>query len=154
MIRNIKVFVLAAVMVVVMPFLAMAATAQVEVTADVINACSFSTPSGTLNFGNLDPTSGLDVSASTTLTFTCTNGAGYLIFEDHGQHWDNWSKTVCGGNPQTCIEYGTTYSPNGGYSTGPQNPITLTINGSISYYDYEFATAGHYTDTITYTVTP
>src|SRR5262249_8397070 len=64
------------------PASAATSTGTLAVSATVLKSCLIS--SGTLAFGNYDPTSASPNNTSTTLTLTCTPGTSYDIGMDAG----------------------------------------------------------------------
>src|SRR6185369_2936048 len=81
-----KVTVLAAtVALIAMAGSAMAATANLSVSASITAACSVT--GGNLDFASLVPGAGTPVSASSTgVTVTCTNRDAYTVAVDNGTH--------------------------------------------------------------------
>ncbi len=139
---------------------AAADTAPVTVTARVVGTCRFNAGGATLAFGDLPFDAAGNalggVAASTTLQFWCTNGASYTITDDSGL-----SETAPGarrmqsttlGTPEY-IAYGMSYNPATGTGTGPGNPITLTINGTVGAV-YGANSPDSYADTVTLTINP
>lgn len=153
---------------VLMPRVIAGDTATVNVLANVVGTCKFLS-GATLNFGNLDPSVGTDVNASTSLQFWCTRGATYTIGDDNGQHWNGTNQRMRHGTVTTeFIPYSYCYSSAGpapspcttdttsdtGTGNGPQNPITLSISGTVTGPNYTNALAGSYSDTVTMNITP
>ncbi|GAB4431580.1 MAG: hypothetical protein OHK0040_01010 [bacterium] len=52
------------------------------------------------------------------------------------------------------IPYTFSSNPASGTGSGPTSPITLNVSASFAQTDYENASAGTYTDTVTITVNP
>lgn len=122
--------------------------------------CKFNTATSTLNFGNLDPLSSADVTASTTTAFRCVGSspiATFFISQDFGAH-----KTGPGGNrminttypvPPAYLPYSLTLNPSSG--TVPKNSTqTLTITGTVLASDFQSAYVGNYSDTVILTIAP
>jgi len=127
--------------------------AWLHVSADINDACRFEGPDPSLNFGWLDVFSNNDVTASTTVTFSCTNGAAYTITADNGSHAVGSQKRMVG-TKGNYMNYTMPFSPISGIATGPLAPQTFTIEGTIYSADYKMQVADHYTDIITFTITP
>ena len=120
--------------------------------------CRFTTPNATLDFGNLDPTSGAPVATSGSLTIRCggsANPATFLITDDDGLNSTGpgarrMQHTTLAGN---FIPYSLVYNPATG--TIPKNTNTpVTVDASILGTDYQTVSAGPYTDTVILTITP
>lgn len=124
---------------------AMAATANLQVTALVQSACQIT--AGTLDFGTLDPLNAVDVSVTngTAATVTCNTNEAYTITDDGGLHGGNLSD----GTNQ--IAYTLTYT---GTGTGNGSAQDVSITGDIVAGAYANKPSGTYTDTVQLTVTP
>ena len=128
-------------------------TVQVNVTANVMGTCKFNT-GGTMAFGALDPSIGVDVNAVVTQpTFWCTRGAGYSIADDNGLYESGTTFRVKHALLAEYIPYTFTYTATG-TGNGPTSPISMNIAGTILGADYAGASAGNYADTVTLTITP
>jgi spore coat protein U-like protein len=128
-------------------------TTTVAVSANVVGTCKFLTP-GTMAFGSLDPNSGADVNATASPTFWCTKGASYTIADDDGLHKSGTTHRMQHATTLTeFIPYTFTYA-SAGTGQGRTTPITLTINGTVAYADYQNSASGDYADTVTLTITP
>jgi spore coat protein U-like protein len=144
---------------------ALTAPGTLTVNATVLKVCLIS--NGTLSFGNYDPTASSALTASTTVTLTCTPGStynigmnagggsgatvalremtlgggsatlGYKLFQDSGDTI-NWGNTVL-----TDTEAGTTST----------SALANTINVYGQIPANEVAGAGSYSDSVTMTVT-
>lgn len=138
--------------IVSMAGVAVAATADLGVSATVSATCTMT--GGTLAFGSLDPTNAEAKSASSTgVTITCTNGTPYTLSGDDGANNGNTTvgtqKVLTNGTSN--IPYSVTI-PAGG--TGSGSATAVAITGNIAANTYTGATAGSYADTIKLTVTP
>ncbi len=128
---------------------AMAVTANLDVSAKITAACSVT--GGALDFGALDPlTAPLVTKDSTGVSVTCTNGAGYTIALDKGEHISGGTQANLS-NGTDNIPYSVS-SPASGTGSGAAQPITIT--GTIAAGSYSTASAGTYGDTMVITVTP
>jgi spore coat protein U-like protein len=128
-------------------------TTTVSVSANVVGTCKFVT-GGTMEFGELDPADGADVNAAVTQpTFWCTKGASYTIDDDQGLNklGDLYRMKHSGGDEY--IPYTFTYNTTG-TGAGPTISILMNITGQIAGSDYQNASAGDYSDTVTLTITP
>ena len=131
-------------------------TNTVTVSANVVGTCMFDSATSTLAFGALDPTSGSDVSTSTSTTFWCTKNAPYSITDDDGEHelvanQNRMENTTTAGE---FIPYSFSYNPTSGNGSGRTTPITLTISGTVTFTDYQNVAAGGYSDTVVLTIAP
>ncbi|MGQ9777988.1 MAG: Csu type fimbrial protein [Thermodesulfobacteriota bacterium] len=127
----------------------------VNVSATVVGTCKFLSATSNLEFGSLDPSSGSDGTASTTVQFWCTKNASYTITDDDGLYAKEKDKNrMKHTTDDEYIPYSFSYNPASGQGQGRTNPITLTISGSVSYDNYKNAAAGNYSDTVTLTINP
>lgn len=131
-------------------------TNTVTVSANVVGTCRFVSPTSTLGFGGLDPSSGADANASATATFWCTRGAAYSITDDDGLYETgaNANRMRHTTTSTEFIPYSISYTPATGTGSGPQTPITLNISGTVTFANYQNAAAGDYSDTVVLTITP
>lgn len=128
---------------------------QVTVSANVVGTCKFLSPTSTLAFGDLDPSSGSDASASTTVQFWCTKNANYTITDDDGLYESGADQNRMKHETlDEYIPYSFSYTPTSGQGQGRTSPIDLSISGTVSFADYQDAAAGNYSDTVTLTITP
>lgn len=142
----------AAAAVMAMAGTAMAATANLEVTAEVVGVCTMT--GGTLDFGELNPTAPSNVTRNSSgVTVTCTYGTDYALSGDDGSHASGTQKRLNNGGTTAndFIAYSVTI-PTGGTGTGSAVPVTIA--GNIASGAYATARAGTYSDTIELTVTP
>jgi len=133
-------------------------TATVTVSAIVSPTCKFSAPAtATLSFPVLDPGNAVNVNASTTLSFWCTDGTAYTITDDDGLYATgvnlNRMRSTALPTPEF-IPYSISYNPATGSGTGPASPITLTFTGTILGTDYASSSPDLYNDTVTLTINP
>jgi spore coat protein U-like protein len=130
--------------------------ATVNVSANVVGTCKFTTASATLSF-SLDPSVGTDVTATATpsLEFWCTKGASYTVTDDDGIYeTSSGQHRMKHASLDEYIPYSFNYTPTSGTGSGPANPITLSISGTVAYDDYANASAGSYSDTVKVTLRP
>lgn len=141
--KNLRILVVALVLAAFAGPVLAAGTATLNVSANVLGTCLFNT-GGTLDFGNLDPTNAVAVTApSAGVTFTCTNGTGYTISDD--------AAAQPLGNGTSTIAYTLAYTATG---SGNGTAQGLAITGDILAGTYATATAGAYTAAVTLSITP
>jgi len=125
----------------------------VAVSANVVGTCKFLS-GGTMAFGGLDPSSGVDKNAIVTQpTFWCTKGASYSITDDKGLYESGTIFRVKHASLIEYIPYTFTYTATG-TGGGPGSTLTMNIAGTITFADYQNASAGNYADTVILTITP
>lgn len=133
------------------------ATSTFQVTANVLSTCSIS--AGNLDFGNY---SGLQKTATSTITVACTQNQGYDIGLDGGTSGSVAARKM-GGPGGDVLGYGlyedANYDTNWGntvgtdteHGNGSGSSQTLTIYGKLPAG--ELVEPGSYSDTITATIT-
>jgi spore coat protein U-like protein len=137
-----------------------AASSTVSVTAVVLSKsnCKFNSATAALNFGNLDPTTPIDRTITTSITFIChgsANPATFSITDDDGLY-----KTGTDANRMRhttviteYLPYSLTLNPTSG--TVPKNTNqTLTISGTVKGTDYQNAYVGNFSDTVIISISP
>lgn len=138
-----------------------AATSTMSVSAVVLSKsnCKFNNPgTATLNFGNLNPLTPVDVNANTSLSFTCRGSepiATFLITDDDGLHETgvNASRMQHSVDASAFLPYSFTLSPTS--ASVPRNVSqTLTVTGTVFGADYQSALLGAYTDQVIITIQP
>ena len=131
-------------------------TNTVTVTANVVGTCRFNSATSTLAFGSLDPGTGGDVNASTSTTFWCTKNASDSIADDGGLYETglNANRMRHAAPLTEYIPYPFSYNPTTGTGNGRTSPITLNINGTVTFANYQNAAAGDYADTVVLSITP
>ena len=139
-----------------------AIAASINFTASAVilskNQCRFLSNNFTLDFGNLDPTSGVNVNATATVNFRCLGStpiASYSISDDDGLHETglNANRLQHSVDAAQYIPYSLALNPVSG--TTPKNVNqTLTVTGTINSPDYQFATVGTYLDTVVISILP
>jgi spore coat protein U-like protein len=128
-------------------------TATVEVTANVVGVCKFLT-GGTMAFGDLDPSTGLDKDATVTQpTFWCTKGSTYTISDDKGGNASGNQRRVKHNSLTEYINYSMNYTTTG-TGTGRTGTLGMNISGTITSANYQNASVGGYADTVTLTINP
>jgi hypothetical protein len=133
---------------------------SLSVTTTVLTKsnCRFTTTTGTLNFGNIDPAGAADVSTTTSLSFRCNGSAPvatFLISDD-----DGLNETVADANRMghttlagTFLPYQLSYTPTS--ASVPRGDIqTLSITGTVRSSDYRTAPVGAYSDMVILSILP
>ena len=144
-------------LVLVLGRVAMAADSNtVTVTANVVGTCKFNSATSTLAFGGLDPSTGLDVNASTSTTFWCTKNATYSVADDDGLYETgaNANRMRHATTLTEYVPYTFSYNPTTGSGQGRTADITLDISGTVTFANYQNAAAGDYGDTVVISITP
>ena len=135
-------------------------SANLSVSANVVNACTVS--AGSLDFGTYDPLSPSDVDDSGSFDVRCTNGGDATIKLDQGQ---NGAGTLASpvrrmANGLNLLQYELFSDSNrqnawegatGVSYTGDGNTQTQTVYGRI--VSGQNAVAGNFSDTVVITVT-
>ncbi len=142
--------VITAAAIVAMAGSAMAATANLSVSAHITAACSVT--GGTLNFGELDALAAPLVTATSTgVSVTCTKNANYSVGTDHGLH-------SSGGGTQANLSNGTDSIPYsvsvGTLPAADGTAHSVTLSGTIAATSYTGVSSGTYNDTMVITVNP
>lgn len=135
-------------------------TATVSVSAAVASksVCRFQSKMMTLNFGNIDPGSPADVTATGTTVFRCGGSAinaTFLVTDDSGLHalGPGSPRVQSTTRPSDYLSYTLTLDPVTG--TVPRNTNqTLTVTGTIRSVDFQDASPGIYTDTVVLSILP
>ena len=122
------------------------------------NQCRFLSNNFTLDFGNLDPTTGANVNAVATVDFRCQGSApiaSYAISDDDGLHETglNANRMQHSVNAAEYIPYSLSMNPLTGNAPKNVNQ-TLTVTGTINGPDYQFAILGAYVDTVVISILP
>jgi spore coat protein U-like protein len=129
---------------------AMAATANLAVSATVANACSV--VGGTLSFGALNTlTAPVVPGTSAGVTVTCTKSDPYTVTVDKGTHFVGAQANLKNTTNTDTIPYSLTVPA---VSAGTGAAQTIAITGTIAAGTYNTASAGTYNDTVVITVTP
>lgn len=160
-----RILVLTGSVVALWPLPAMAAqtvTTQFNVTATVLNNCAVS--ASDLAFGNYSASSGTPVTATTTLSVTCTASLSYSIALDGGTTTGLVAARAMKDANSNQLNYGLYTS--GAYTTmwGDGTGATQTVPGtgtgavqSVTVYGRipaaQYVAAGSYADRVTVTVT-
>lgn len=130
-----------------------AGTTTVNVSANIVGTCQFST-TPTLAFGALDQTSSSDATATGNLTFWCTKGAAYTLSDpvNPGVGDGTYAGTLSNGTDT--IAYSIAYTNATGSGTGKTSPVSSTLTATILNTDYVDVSAGAYAGTVQFTIAP
>ena len=137
-------------------------TTTFNVTATVLNNCAVS--ASDLAFGNYSASSGSPVTATTTLSVTCTASLGYTIALDGGTTTGVVAARAMKDTNSNQLNYGLytsgAYSTVWGDGTGSTQTVAGTGSGaaqSVTVYGRipaaQYVAAGSYADRVTVTVT-
>ena len=137
------------------------ATAQFNVTATVLDNCAVA--ASDLAFGNYSASSATPVTATTTLSVTCTANLAYTIALDGGTTASAVTARAMGDGASHTLNYGlytsSGYSTIWGDGTGGTSTVAGTGSGaaqSVTVYGRipaaQFVAAGSYSDLVTVTV--
>lgn len=137
-----------------------AGSAPVSLSATILskNQCKFQTNTAVINFGNLDPSSPVDVTTSATLDFVCRGSAALATFsfsDDDGLHetGPDANRMLHDVLPGEYLPYALELDPVNG-TVAKNATQTLTVTGTLLGADYQTALAGTYADTVTITIAP
>ena len=142
------------------PALAASTTHTLTVSAQVQGTCKFNTAGPTTltvatGAGVIDPSAAGPATGAANVTFRCTTGTTSAITGDNGLSFSGGSRRVKNG-VANFMNYtlGLTGAAQVGTGHGAGQDKTVVVNASIIAADYQNATAGAYTDTVTLTITP
>jgi spore coat protein U-like protein len=132
----------------------------VSVTATVISRgyCQFTTTTSALNFGNLDPSSPVDITSNTSISFQCFGfftPVTYYI-DDNGLNDTGNAHRMKHISATEYLPYSLTLNPRSStipwWPWGVVHPVTIT--GTVRGVDYQDARVGNYQDTVTISIVP
>lgn len=140
------------------PALADSATISIGATVLSKNNCKFKAPgAATLTFGNIDPASTANATATATLTLRCGGASPTVVYAlDHDS---GLYKTGVNANRvkhatlNEYLSYTLTLTPASG-SIPKNTDQVVTLTGTITPANFQNATAGAYTDTVVLTLSP
>ena len=143
------------------PALAATTTHTLTVTATVSGNCSFNTAGPTaLNIatgaGVIDPSAAGPATGSASVTFRCTTGVTSAIAANDGVNATGPGARRVSNGAGAFMPYSLllTNAAQVGTGHGAGQDKTLTVDASITAANYQNATAGAYSDTVTLTITP
>jgi spore coat protein U-like protein len=142
------------------PAFAASSTHTLSVSATVSGTCKFNTAGPTAvtiatGAGVIDPSAAGPATGTNNVTFRCTTGTTSGITGDNGLNFLGASRRVKNG-AANYMNYALTLTNAAqlGSGFGAGQDKTLQVDASIIAADYQNATAGAYTDTVTLTITP
>ena len=142
------------------PAFAASTTHTLAVSATVSGVCKFNTAGPTAltiatGAGVIDPSAAGPATGTANVTFRCTTGTTSAMTDDNGLNFAAGSRRVKNG-VANFMNYGFTLTNAAQLGTGhgAGQDKTVVVNASIIAADYQNATAGAYTDTVTLTITP
>lgn len=121
-------------------------TATVDVSATVLGTCAFDTSTYNMAFGDIDPATSGDKTASVDLAITCSNGTTWTLDNEIG------AKTMTGGFTGTSMTYSIDPYALSGVGTGTTQNVTVI--GRIADTAYQVAAADSYADSFTIDINP
>ena len=125
--------------------------ADLNVSAQMVAGCAFNAATYVMNFGNLNPSSAVNVTVNTTIQIICTSGVSYTLSNIAGARTMAGYGTALGDNLNYSIApYATTGIGTGAYTN-------LVLSGTVLSTQYHWSVgrlAGPYQETITISVTP
>ncbi len=137
-----------------------ASSHSIAITATVLSGgnCKFNTNNSTLAFGNIDPSSNVNATASITLAFRCTGPAGAII--TWGVASDDGQNELGAGAPRMrhatdtleFLPYTLSFATSG--STPRNTDVNFPVNGTIVPADFQNARAGSYSDSVILSISP
>ncbi|MDX1668345.1 MAG: spore coat U domain-containing protein [Limnobacter sp.] len=139
----------------VLPMQAATTTGTIAVSATVVATCVVG--SGAIAFGNY---AGSELSGSTTLAITCTNGTGYSVLIDAGSSGGDTTTRLMAGPGTDKLQYKVwqdashtvNWNDTDSVVAGTGNGLVQTINVYATVPSSQTIEAGAYTDTLTVTV--
>lgn len=123
------------------------ADANLNVSANIPVVCNFSSTDYTLDFGQLDPASNANATASVNVEYWCTSGAQATLQADMGLNENGGSRRLDRGATDF-IPYSLTLPAGGVVTSGPGTPVTASISGTILNADYINNHWGTYSDVV------
>jgi len=140
--------------------LAASTTHTLSVSATVTGNCKFNSAGPTTltiatGGGVIDPSAAGPATGSVGVAFRCTTGTTSSIAADDGLNSTGpGARRVANGGNFMPYSLTLTNAAQVGSGFGAGQDKTLTVDGSITAANYQNATAGGYTDTVTLTITP
>lgn len=142
------------------PAFSASTTHTLTVSAQVQGVCKFNTAGPTTltvetGAGVIDPSAAGPATGAANVTFRCTTGTTSAITGDNGLNFSGGSRRVKNGVANFMnYSFTLTNAAQVGTGHGAGQDKTVAVNASIIAADYQNATAGAYTDTVTLTITP
>jgi len=132
---------------------------SLSVSATVLGRCVFTQAAGqtltlTNTLGGIDPSSATNATGNATITYKCTKGQAPAFTTNLGANeGGTGSNRVTDGTGFMVYTVGLT-SGGAGTGFGAAENKTLSVAGTIVPAQFQNATVGTYTDTVTINVTP
>lgn len=151
-------FIFASLMLGASSLLFAADTASVSVGATVLskNNCKFRSPgSATLAFGNIDPSSSVDATASATLIISCGGASptvSYVLSRNNGLFASGVNR-MKHATLSEYLSYALMLTPESG-TVAKNVDQTINITGRITPANFQDANVGAYADTVVITLLP
>lgn len=129
-------------------------TATINVQATVLGVCTISASPGLMDFGSIDPATFVDTQIAGAIDFSCTNGESYSI---------DFGGVVNPGNPVAIGRVLNSGTDTMNYNVNTLSSSTGVATGVLQNYNFNVellaadvapATAGIYTDSFTFDITP
>jgi spore coat protein U-like protein len=137
-----------------------AGTVTVDVSATVLskNICKFNSPgSATLTFGNIDPSSTANATATASLTIRCGGASptvAYALTHDSGMYETGAdANRMKHATLNEFLPYSFVLTPTSG-TIAKNTDKTIVIDGTITPTDFQNASIGAYSDAVVVTVNP
>ncbi|WP_084181352.1 spore coat protein U domain-containing protein [Polaromonas glacialis] len=135
-------------------------SSTVSVGATVLsnNNCKFRAPgSATLAFGNIDPSSNINATASATLTIRCGGASplvSYALSHDSGLYKTGVNlNRMKHATLNEYLPYALTLTPSSG-TIAKNADQTITLSSSVTPASFQNAAMGAYADTVVITLSP
>ena len=135
-------------------------SAAVSVTANVLSKsiCRFDSKNLSLDFGNVDPGSPADVTATGTIGFRCggsARNAMFVLVDDGGLHETGPGSPRMQNTTRSAehLPYSLALDPRNGTVPKNTNQI-LTVTATIRATDFQGAPPGPYADTVVISILP
>lgn len=118
-------------------------TSSVTVTGKVTATCAFFGGPFSIPFATLDPTTAVDITKSTGVTYQCTNGTPASSIKVNTAASPTTVSIVNGANSLPVeLSWTTPATPGSGFGAAPV--INMTLSGKIKAADLNTAVAGNY----------
>jgi spore coat protein U-like protein len=134
---------------------AMADTATLTVAASVKATCKLYS-GGSMDFGQLDPSTSADGTGSATITYRCTKGTAPGTFQVGSASSSPYTGTLTGSGTAAgdTIGYSVTWTGAPGAGTGFGSDSTFALSGTVLNANYINKKAGSYGENVTITLSP
>jgi hypothetical protein len=135
---------------------ALADTKNIDINASVTGVCKFNTTASNpvITIGPIDPSGSGDVTGSVAVVYKCTKGTspGFTVPTNTTL---NCTAGGCAVGTDTLAVYSITSTNDGaGSGFGSGQDKNLNVTAKVQQSDYQNATVGSYTKTITVSVSP